>query len=99
MSHEPDAHHEHDHGHALVPVKASWAARALAWIFGAWKVMISPYMPPACRFTPTCSEYGREAVLTHGLFKGGWLTLKRISRCHPFGGEGFDPVPPRGEPR
>ena len=54
---------------------------------------ISPYTPPSCRFTPTCSEYARQALLKHGPIKGLWLAIKRISRCHPWGGSGYDPVP------
>lgn len=54
---------------------------------------ISPLTPPSCRFVPTCSQYGIEAIQKYGAFKGGWLTLKRLSRCHPWGGSGFDPVP------
>jgi putative membrane protein insertion efficiency factor len=46
-----------------------------------------------CRFTPTCSHYASEAFKKHGLLKGGWLAIKRISRCHPWGGSGYDPVP------
>ncbi|MGL4596531.1 MAG: membrane protein insertion efficiency factor YidD [Bacteroidia bacterium] len=54
---------------------------------------ISPYLAPACRYTPTCSQYGIEAIRKHGPLKGGWLTLRRIGRCHPWGGHGHDPVP------
>lgn len=54
---------------------------------------ISPLFPGSCRYTPTCSQYGVEAIKRHGPFKGGWLTIKRISRCHPWGGHGHDPVP------
>lgn len=54
---------------------------------------ISPLFPATCRYTPTCSEYGVEAIKKHGPFKGGWLTIKRIGSCHPFGGSGYDPVP------
>ena len=54
---------------------------------------ISPLTPPVCRFTPTCSQYAVEAIRRHGPFKGGWLTLKRLARCHPWGGSGYDPVP------
>jgi len=54
---------------------------------------ISPYLPPSCRYSPTCSAYGVEAIKKHGPFKGGWLTLKRVSSCHPWGGSGYDPVP------
>jgi putative membrane protein insertion efficiency factor len=54
---------------------------------------MSPYLPGACRYTPTCSQYAIEAIQKHGPLKGGWLGLKRISRCHPWGGHGYDPVP------
>ncbi len=54
---------------------------------------ISPLTPPSCRFTPTCSQYAIEAIRRYGPFKGGWLTLKRLARCHPWGGHGYDPVP------
>ena len=58
-----------------------------------YKLAISPLLGPACRFTPTCSQYGIEALKKYGFFKGSWLTLKRIGRCHPWGGHGHDPVP------
>ena len=54
---------------------------------------ISPLFPPACRFTPTCSQYAIEAIDKHGPVKGLLLAIKRISRCHPWGGSGYDPVP------
>ncbi|MFI3292173.1 MAG: membrane protein insertion efficiency factor YidD [Rikenellaceae bacterium] len=54
---------------------------------------ISPFTPPSCRFTPTCSEYALEALRKHGVFRGSWLTIVRISKCHPWGGSGEDPVP------
>ena len=50
-------------------------------------------LPPSCRFTPTCSQYAVEALRKYGPVKGGWLTLKRLARCHPWGGSGYDPVP------
>ncbi len=59
----------------------------------AYKIMLSPYLPASCRYNPTCSSYGIEAGTKHGAIKGGWLTLKRISRCHPWGDHGYDPVP------
>lgn len=55
--------------------------------------IISPWLRPNCRYTPTCSQYGLDAFKKHGPVKGLWLTIKRISRCHPWGGHGFDPVP------
>lgn len=58
-----------------------------------YQLCISPLTPAACRFTPTCSQYAVEALKKHGLIKGGWLTIKRIARCHPWGGSGYDPVP------
>jgi putative membrane protein insertion efficiency factor len=54
---------------------------------------MSPYLPGACRYTPTCSQYAIEAIQKHGPLKGSWLGVKRISRCHPWGGYGYDPVP------
>lgn len=54
---------------------------------------ISPLMGPQCRFTPTCSQYSLEAFQKYGLFKGFWLTVKRLARCQPWGGSGYDPVP------
>jgi putative membrane protein insertion efficiency factor len=59
----------------------------------AYQWIISPVIGPKCRYTPSCSQYAVEALQKHGIFKGGWLTLKRISRCHPWGGHGYDPVP------
>ncbi|MGM9766869.1 MAG: membrane protein insertion efficiency factor YidD [Candidatus Cryptobacteroides sp.] len=58
-----------------------------------YQVCISPLKPPTCRFTPTCSAYAWEALRKHGLFKGSWLAARRILRCHPWGGSGYDPVP------
>lgn len=58
-----------------------------------YQVCISPLKPPTCRFTPTCSAYALEALRKHGLFKGSWLAVRRILRCHPWGGSGYDPVP------
>ena len=58
-----------------------------------YRYCISPLKPPTCRFTPTCSEYAIWAVKKHGPVKGSWLAMKRLARCHPWGGQGYDPVP------
>ena len=58
-----------------------------------YQICISPLLGPSCRFTPTCSEYARQAILKHGPFKGLYLAIRRILRCHPWGGSGYDPVP------
>ena len=65
----------------------------LLWIIGCYRRYLSPMMAPRCRFYPTCSSYGRQALLWHGAAKGTWLTLGRIARCHPWGGSGVDFVP------
>jgi putative membrane protein insertion efficiency factor len=58
-----------------------------------YQLAISPHLPGACRYQPTCSQYMIEAISKHGSLKGTWMGLKRIGRCHPWGGHGFDPVP------
>ena len=62
-------------------------------IIRLYQQLISPLFMPRCRYTPTCSEYALNAIRKHGPFRGGWLTIKRILKCHPFGGNGYDPVP------
>jgi putative membrane protein insertion efficiency factor len=59
----------------------------------AYRAVVSPLLPPTCRFTPTCSAYAMTAIERHGLMRGGWLAVKRISRCHPWNPGGHDPVP------
>lgn len=63
-------------------------------IIKIYKNCLSPFLPRACRFLPTCADYAAEAIAEHGVARGGALAVRRICRCHPFGGEGFDPVPP-----
>ncbi len=58
-----------------------------------YQVAISPMLPPSCRYVPTCSEYGFEAIERYGIVKGGWMAIRRIGRCHPFAKGGHDPVP------
>jgi putative membrane protein insertion efficiency factor len=58
-----------------------------------YQLVISPLIGPSCRYTPTCSQYGIEALKKYGLIKGLWLTIKRVARCNPWGGHGHDPVP------
>ena len=65
-------------------------------LISIYQRLISPLVGPCCRFHPTCSEYAKEALESHGLVMGIWLTIKRLSKCHPLGGSGFDPVPRSG---
>jgi|TARA_X000001036_G_scaffold321645_2_gene300116 hypothetical protein len=58
-----------------------------------YQLLISPFLPPTCRYQPTCSNYSKEALIKHGFLKGGWMAIKRISKCHPWGGSGYDPIP------
>lgn len=68
--------------------------RLLLALIGFYRKHISPFTPPACRFTPTCSQYAQEAITKYGALKGGWLALRRLLRCHPFyKGDHHDPVP------
>jgi putative membrane protein insertion efficiency factor len=61
----------------------------------AYQRVVSPWLPRACRFAPTCSEYARMAITEHGLARGGWLAARRLARCHPFNPGGYDPPPMR----
>ncbi|KXB93275.1 hypothetical protein HMPREF3191_00545 [Veillonellaceae bacterium DNF00626] len=65
----------------------------LLFLIRFYRAYISPLKPPCCRFTPTCSEYALEAVKRYGPWKGMWLSLKRIAKCHPFHKGGYDPLP------
>jgi uncharacterized protein len=77
--------------------------RVLEWIFlipvYIYKYAISPLTPASCRHIPSCSEYAVQAIKIHGPFKGFMLAVRRISRCHPWGTEGYDPVPPKEDPK
>ena len=68
-------------------------ARALIAIIGFYRLAISPLLPAACRYTPTCSDYAQQALRKYGALKGSWLAARRLLRCHPWGGHGYDPVP------
>ena len=70
-------------------------ARLLSLPILAYRWLISPWIGPRCRYLPTCSDYALDALAQHGAIRGGWLAVRRIARCHPFGGHGFDPVPAR----
>jgi len=71
----------------------------IVWAVRAYQRTLSPLLGSNCRFAPTCSHYMIDAVQTWGPFRGTWLGLRRIGRCHPWGGHGLDPVPPRNKPR
>jgi uncharacterized protein len=81
-------------GAAMRPPLTSAQTAALA-LLRIYKLLLSPMFTGSCRFLPSCSDYAREAVLVHGVIKGGWLAGKRLSRCHPLGSSGYDPVPGR----
>ena len=82
------------HELSLVPPSATspvaWVALVL---IGLYRRLFSPFLPPACRFVPTCSEYGYEAIARYGILAGGRLAVWRVLRCNPFGDSGYDPVP------
>lgn len=68
-------------------------AKFLILLIRIYQLTLSPFIGNQCRYTPTCSNYGIEAIKKYGAIKGGWLTLKRILSCNPWGGSGYDPVP------
>ena len=72
--------------------------RVMIGLIRAYQAAVSPLLPAACRFDPSCSEYARIAIERHGPARGAWLGLRRIARCHPFGGFGHDPVPDATRP-
>jgi putative membrane protein insertion efficiency factor len=75
------------------------AGRILIGLIEIYRLGISPWLGRACRFEPSCSAYAQDAILMHGALGGGWLSLKRLARCHPWGGNGYDPVPKRPHDR
>jgi putative membrane protein insertion efficiency factor len=70
-----------------------WPRRALMALIWVYQSTIGPALPPACRYEPTCSHYAYSAIERYGAIRGSWLALKRLLRCHPWGGSGYDPVP------
>jgi uncharacterized protein len=74
-------------------------ARLLIALIGLYRLTFSALLGRSCRFLPTCSEYAQEAIGRHGAVRGSWLALRRIARCHPWGGSGFDPVPEEWPPK
>lgn len=68
-------------------------AKVALGLIRAYKLTLSPYFTGSCRYTPGCADYMSEAIARHGVLRGGWLGTRRLCRCHPFGGHGYDPVP------
>ena len=73
----------------------SWGARLALVLVRAYQLVLSPFAGGACRFDPSCSVYAAEAIQEHGAWRGAWLAVRRLLRCHPLARPGFDPVPPR----
>ena len=84
-----------DGGPAGPAAEISGAARAALLVLRGYKLVLSPLFYGSCRFSPSCSEYMAGAIEQHGVLAGGVLGVRRLLRCHPFGGQGYDPVPPR----
>ena len=89
--------HHHNRPTGILKRTGHLLSRTMVWILCLpilfYRTCISPFTPPSCRFTPTCSAYALEALRKHGALKGLWLAAKRILRCNPWGGSGYDPVP------
>jgi putative membrane protein insertion efficiency factor len=79
---------------AVLATTPTAGVRAAVAVVRAYQLLLSPFAGGACRFTPSCSAYAIDALNQHGVWRGGWLALKRVSRCHPLGSSGIDPVPP-----
>lgn len=88
-----------DSGRQQAEAPPSAGARVLMVLITGYRRFISPLLGPHCRFAPSCSEYALEAVREHGAWRGTWLALRRLARCHPFNPGGFDPVPPAARGR
>ena len=72
---------------------SDWLAACLVLLIRGYQWLVSPWLGPCCRYEPSCSGYAVEAIDRHGVMRGSWLALRRLSRCHPVGGSGYDPVP------
>jgi hypothetical protein len=81
-------------GDQQAPDRQSAGVRVLVFLVRGYQMLISPLLPPSCRFYPSCSAYALQAVQVHGALRGSWLAARRLSRCHPFHAGGLDPVPP-----
>ena len=86
-------------GGQQAPGRRSAGVWVLVMLLTAYRRLVSPLLPPSCRFYPSCSAYALEAVQVHGALRGSWLAVRRLSRCHPFHAGGLDPVPPARPPR
>ena len=96
QSHDPYEHSEQSESLGMPNMppkkKTGFAAFFLLLLVKGYRYGISPLFPPSCRYVPTCSEYAVEAIARYGALRGGWLSLSRILRCHPFAAGGYDPV-------
>jgi putative membrane protein insertion efficiency factor len=81
-------------GHAPGGEGASVLNLLLRGLIRLYQLLVSPLLPPRCRYLPSCSDYALDALAGHGVLRGLWLAVRRIARCHPWGGSGYDPVPP-----
>ena len=86
-----------EHSASPAPDARGLTARGCAGVIRVYQRVMRPVVPPACRFAPSCSEYAHDAVLAHGVVRGGWLAVRRLGRCNPWYPGGYDPVPGSGE--